>query len=69
MENQQRDFQIDLTQTGLYCHRSWLEARNFRLREELYYPYRENKDADQPRGYREAVLRLWFGICRLLVFS
>ena len=29
----------------------------------------ENKGADQLRGYREADLRLCFGICRLLVFS
>ena len=35
----------------------------------LYYPSRENKDADQLRGYREADLRLCFRICRMLVFS
>ena len=36
--------------------------------EELYYPSRENKGADQLRGYREADLRLCFRLCRLLVF-
>ena len=30
----------------------------------LYYPYSENKGADQLRGYREADLRLYFRICR-----
>ena len=38
------------------------------VKEELYYPSSENKGADQLRGYREADLRLWFRICRLLVF-
>ena len=38
------------------------------VEEELYYPSRENKGADQLRGYREADLRLCFRICRLLVF-
>ena len=33
------------------------------------YPCRENKDADQLRGYCEADLRLGFRICRLFVFS
>ena len=36
--------------------------------EELYYLCRENKDADQLRGYREADLRLCFRICQMLVF-
>ena len=35
----------------------------------MYYPYSENKDADQLRGYREADLRLCFRPCKLLVFS
>ena len=34
----------------------------------MYYPCRENKGADQLRGYREADLRLCFRLCRLLVF-
>ena len=34
----------------------------------LYYPYSENKGADQLRGYREADLRLCFRICKKLVF-
>ena len=37
--------------------------------EGLYYPYSENKDADQLRGYREADLRLCFRICKNPVFS
>ena len=43
----------------------------FRLNEEegLYYPFNENKGADQLRGYREADLRLCFRPCKLLVFS
>ena len=49
------------------------QARSLKFRiqkvEELYYPCGENKDADQLRGYHEADLRLWFRICRLLVFS
>ena len=44
-------------------------ARSLKLvEEELYYPSSENKGADQLRGYREADLRLWFCLCRLLVF-
>ena len=44
---------------------------NFRIKEVegLYYPYSENKDADQLRGYREADLRLCFCICKKPVFS
>ena len=34
----------------------------------MYYPYSENKGADQLCGYREADLRLCFRLCRLLVF-
>ena len=34
----------------------------------MYYPFSENKGADQLRGYREADLRLCFCLCRLLVF-
>ena len=37
--------------------------------EGLYYPYSENKGADQLRGYREADLRLCFRICKTPVFS
>ena len=33
-----------------------------------YYLCGENKGADQLHGYREADLRLYFRICRLLVF-
>ena len=32
--------------------------------EGLYYPCRENKGADQLRGYREADLSLSFRICK-----
>ena len=35
----------------------------------MYYPYSENKGADQFRGYREADLRLCFRICKKPVFS
>ena len=45
------------------------QARNLKfwsyVEEELYYPFSENKGADQLRGYREADLRLCFRICRL----
>ena len=37
--------------------------------EGLYYPYSENKGADQLRGYREADLCLCFRICKKPVFS
>ena len=40
-----------------------------KVEEKLYYPYSENKGADQLRGYREADLRLCFRICKTLVFS
>ena len=33
--------------------------------EELYYPYSENKGADQFRGYREADLRLCFAYANI----
>ena len=38
------------------------------VEEESYYLNRENKGADQLRGYREADLCLCFRLCRLLVF-
>ena len=43
----------------------------FRIKvvEELYYPYRENKGADQLRSYCAADLRLCFRICKMPVFS
>ena len=47
------------------------QARSLKFRkvaEELYYPFSENKAADQLRGYREADLRLCFRLSRLLVF-
>ena len=48
-------------------------ARGLKFRisvvEELYYPYSENKGADQLRGHREADLRLCFCICKKPVFS
>ena len=39
------------------------------VEEKLYYPYSENKGADQLRGYREADLRLCFRICKKPLFS
>ena len=48
-------------------------ARGLKFRiyvaEGLYYPYSENRWADQLHGYREADLRLCFGICKKPVFS
>ena len=48
-------------------------ARGLKFRievvEGLYYPFSENKGADQLRGYREADLRLCFRICQNPVFS
>ena len=48
-------------------------ARGLKFRisveEGLYYLCRENKGADQLRGYREADLRLCFRICKNPVFS
>ena len=43
----------------------------FRIKvgEGLYYPCKENKDADQLRGYHKADLRLCFCICKNLGFS
>ena len=38
------------------------------VEEELHYPSRENKDADQFLGNCEADQRLCFRLCRLLVF-
>ena len=35
----------------------------------MYYPYSENKGADQLRGHREADLRVCFRICIKPVFS
>ena len=37
--------------------------------EGLYFPSGENKGADQLLGYRDADLRLCFGICKNPVFS
>ena len=48
-------------------------ARDLKFRiqveEGLYYPYSENKGADQLRGHREADLRLCFRKCQKPVFS
>ena len=53
--------------------RSQKMARALKLRikvgEGLYYPYCENKGADQLCGYPEADLRLCFRICNKPVFS
>ena len=47
------------------------KSLKFLMNEEegLYYSCSENKGTDQLRDYRKADLRLWFCICRLLVFS
>ena len=49
----------------------WARDLKFRMLvvEGLYYPYSENKGADQLRGYREADLRLCFRKCKNPVFS
>ena len=39
------------------------------VEEALYYPYSENKDADQLCSYCTVDLRLCFRICKSLVFS
>ena len=36
--------------------------------EEMYYPFSENKGADQLHSYWEAGLYLWFRICRMCSF-
>ena len=66
-----QSFRQGPTQTGLYSHRRWLEGFKFRIKvgKGLYCPCSENKDADQLRGYREAVLRICFRICKNPVFS
>ena len=49
------------------------KARGLKFRiqevEGLYYPSRENKGADQLRGYSEDDLRLCFRVCKKPVFS
>ena len=67
-----RGFRPGPTQSGLYSHsRRWLEAEKFQIYvvEGLYYPYSENKGADQLRSYCAADLRLCFRICKKPVFS
>ena len=49
------------SQTRLYNHIQKVEG--------LYYPYSENKGADQLRSYCAADLRLCFRICKKPVFS
>ena len=48
------------------CTQKMARGLKFRIKEveELYYPFSENKGADQFRGYREADLRLCFRICK-----
>ena len=66
-----RSFRSCPTQTGLYSHRRWLEATE--EVEGLYYPFSENKGADQLSGYREAVslfshmLKAGFLMARLIL--
>ena len=48
----------------------YIGSKSYELRrEKTRYLCSENKGADQLRGYREADLRLCFGICKTLVFS
>ena len=65
-----RGFRQGLTQTDLYSHRSGLEAGNFGYKKKRKCTKcRENKGADQLRGYREADLRLCFRIGENPFFS
>ena len=57
-----RGFRPCPTQTGLYSHRR-LKFRIWVV-EGVYYPYSENKDADQLRSYCAADLRLCFRTCK-----
>ena len=50
-------------QKNARCLKFWIYEE-----EGLYYPFSENKGADQLLGYREADLRLCFCLSRLLVF-
>ena len=63
-----RGFRPGLTQTGLYSNRRGLNFLIYVV-DGLYYPYSQNKGADQLRGYREADLHLCFRICKKPVFS
>ena len=45
-----------------------LENLDLERKRIVSYPGSKNKDNDQLRGHREADLRLWFRICRLLIF-
>ena len=61
-----------LTRSDTNQHvQSQTQARSlkFQMKEGLYYPYSENKGADQLRSYCEADLRLCFRLGKLLVFS
>ena len=66
-----RGFRPGLTQTRLYESQNMARGLKFRIliEEGLYYPYSENKGADQLRGYREFDMRLCFRICKKPVFS
>ena len=60
-----------ISDTNLAVQPKMTRGWKFRMKivEGLYYPYRENKGADQLRGYREADLHLCFCICKNPVFS
>ena len=63
-----RGFRPGSTQTGMCSQK---DSKKFWIKkvEKLYYLYRENKGADQLRGYCEADLRLCFRIGKIPVFS
>ena len=57
---------LRVSDTNLAVQPKMTRGWKFRMKivEGLYYPYRENKGADQLRGYREADLRFCFRICK-----
>ena len=66
-----RGFRPGPTQTRLYNHTRWLDARNFvpRKKRDCIIRVAKTKNANQLRGDREADLRLCFRICKKPVFS
>ena len=59
------------TQIGLYGHIIWLVLKISDLGSRVctLYAAKINKNADQTRSYRAAVLRLCFRKCKIQVFS
>ena len=70
-ENRSSGFQTRSDTNRIVQSLNMARGLKFRIKqvEGLYYPYGENKCADQLRGNREADLRLCFRICKMPVFS